>query len=107
MENTDEDARRAYGLIAAGLGLIGLTRSFKRRGMLRPYQIGYAATWITLGSGIMQWTQVWFRLSGISAHAHTARLSHSRSKIAHLPARERSEDAGGAGGTGKRRWRGG
>jgi len=54
----DSDARRAYGLIATGLGLIGLTRGFKRRGMLRPYQFGYAATWVTLGSGIMQWTQV-------------------------------------------------
>ena len=54
----EQDARRAYGLIATGLGLIGLTRSFKRRGMLRPYQFGYAATWVTLGSGIMQWTQV-------------------------------------------------
>jgi len=54
----DSETRRAYGLIATGLGLIGLTRGFKRRGMLRPYQFGYAATWVTLGSGIMQWTQV-------------------------------------------------
>lgn len=55
---SDDDELRAYGLIAAGLGLLGLTRNFKRRGLLRPYQLGYAATWITLGSGIMQWTQL-------------------------------------------------
>ena len=55
---SDDDELRAYGLIAAGLGLVGLTRNFKRRGLLRPYQLGYAATWITLGSGIMQWTQL-------------------------------------------------
>ena len=52
------DAITAYGLIAAGIGLMGLTRNFKRRGLLRPYKIGYAATWITLGSGIMQYTQL-------------------------------------------------
>ena len=53
-----DDAVTAYGLIAAGIGLMGLTRNFKRRGLLRPYKIGYAATWITLGSGIMQYTQL-------------------------------------------------
>ena len=103
----DEDARRAYGLIAAGLGLIGLTRTFKRRGMLRPYQIGYAATWITLGSGVMRWTQVWFGLSSSVCHRHRHVSSHPRSFIAHWPARERSEDARGSGGSGKSRPRGG
>jgi len=53
-----DDAMTAYGLIAAGIGLMGLTRNFKRRGLLRPYKMGYAATWITLGSGIMQYTQL-------------------------------------------------
>ena len=53
-----DDAITAYGLTAAGIGLMGLTRNFKRRGLLRPYKIGYAATWITLGSGIMQYTQL-------------------------------------------------
>ena len=54
----DNDAVSAYGLIVAGLGVGALTRNFKRRGLLRPYQLGYAATWITLGTGIMEWTQL-------------------------------------------------